>query len=153
MFLEGLERLLIALFPVAKTHSQLNRRLGASAKVPRPPFGLSWYAGCPSAIAGNAAKVAVRKCSTSTVQTLGNCVTVKQRYEISRLNEMNAPIGFVSYENIRDIFKHEDGRLSASGSILAGLGAGCMESLLAVTPSESIKTAMYVIYSFHPVWS
>jgi len=34
---------------------------------------------------------------------------------------------------------HEKGRLSAPRSMLAGLGAGMMEAIIAVTPSETIK--------------
>jgi len=76
---------------------------------------------------------------------------VKNRYGISSA-DLNGLVGFVSYENIRDIFKDENDRRSTTSSILAGLGAGCMESLLAVTPSESIKTAMFVLHSFYFVW-
>lgn len=38
-----------------------------------------------------------------------------------------------------------DGNLSGPKTVLAGLGAGVTESLLAVTPTESIKTTLYVL--------
>jgi solute carrier family 25 citrate transporter 1 len=37
-----------------------------------------------------------------------------------------------------------DGKLSGPRTVLAGFGAGVTESLLAVTPTESIKTTLYV---------
>jgi len=36
-----------------------------------------------------------------------------------------------------------DGKLSGPRTVLAGFGAGVTESLLAVTPTESIKTTLY----------
>ncbi|OGM47379.1 tricarboxylate transporter [Aspergillus bombycis] len=93
----------------AKTHSQLNRRLGESAKLPWPPFGREWYTGCTSAIIGNAAKVAIR---------------------------------FTAYERMKYLLQDEKGQLTPIKVSIAGLGAGLIESVLAVTPSESIKTSL-----------
>lgn len=36
-----------------------------------------------------------------------------------------------------------DGKLSGPRTVIAGFGAGVTESLLAVTPTESIKTTLY----------
>jgi solute carrier family 25 citrate transporter 1 len=36
-----------------------------------------------------------------------------------------------------------DGKVSGPGNVIAGFGAGATESLLAVTPFESIKTQLY----------
>ena len=44
---------------VAKTRSQLNRRLAEGQKLPWPPFGKQWYAGCTTLIIGNSAKAAI----------------------------------------------------------------------------------------------
>ncbi|EGU82616.1 mitochondrial carrier domain-containing protein [Fusarium oxysporum f. sp. albedinis] len=44
----------------AKTRSQLNRRLAEGQKLPWPPFGKQWYAGCTTLIIGNAAKAGIR---------------------------------------------------------------------------------------------
>jgi hypothetical protein len=46
---------------VAKTRSQLNRRLEAGKKLPWPPFGAQWYAGCTTLIIGNSAKAGIRR--------------------------------------------------------------------------------------------
>lgn len=48
---------------VAKTRTQLNRRLAAGQKLPWPPFGKQWYAGCTTLIIGNSAKAGIRRCS------------------------------------------------------------------------------------------
>ena len=45
---------------VAKTRTQLNRRLAAGQKLPWPPFGKQWYAGCTTLIIGNSAKAGIR---------------------------------------------------------------------------------------------
>ncbi|KID82605.1 Mitochondrial substrate/solute carrier [Metarhizium guizhouense ARSEF 977] len=44
----------------AKTRSQLNRRLAEGQKLPWPPFGKQWYAGCTTLIIGNSAKAGIR---------------------------------------------------------------------------------------------
>jgi len=41
-----------------------------------------------------------------------------------------------------------EGKLSGPRTVLAGFGAGVTESLLAVTPTESIKTTLYVFPLF-----
>jgi solute carrier family 25 (mitochondrial citrate transporter), member 1 len=38
-----------------------------------------------------------------------------------------------------------DGNVSGPGNVIAGFGAGVTESLLAVTPTESIKTQLQVV--------
>lgn len=45
---------------VAKTRSQLNRHLPDGKKLPWPPFGKQWYAGCTTLIIGNSVKAGVR---------------------------------------------------------------------------------------------
>ncbi|KAK0660648.1 putative mitochondrial carrier C19G12.05 [Lasiodiplodia hormozganensis] len=44
----------------AKTRSQLNRRLAEGKKLPWPPFGPQWYAGCTTLIIGNSLKAGIR---------------------------------------------------------------------------------------------
>jgi hypothetical protein len=44
---------------VAKTRSQLNRRLTDGKKLPWPPFGKQWYAGCTTLIIGNSIKAGI----------------------------------------------------------------------------------------------
>lgn len=93
----------------AKTRSQLNRRLAAGQKLPWPPFGKQWYAGCTTLIVGNSAKAGIR---------------------------------FVAFDQYKQLLADADGKLSGPRTVLAGFGAGVTESLLAVTPTESIKTTL-----------
>ncbi|KAK7423829.1 fumarase [Neonectria magnoliae] len=93
----------------AKTRSQLNRRLAAGQKLPWPPFGTQWYAGCTTLIIGNSAKAGIR---------------------------------FVAFDQYKRMLVDADGKLSGPRTVLAGFGAGVTESLLAVTPTESIKTTL-----------
>ncbi|KAI5304660.1 hypothetical protein KEM56_006172 [Ascosphaera pollenicola] len=93
----------------AKTRSQLNRRLPDGGKLPWPPFGRQWYAGCTTLIVGNSLKAGIR---------------------------------FVAFDTFKSLLADENGKISGSRTVLAGFGAGFTESLLAVTPFESIKTQL-----------
>ncbi|KAL1839265.1 hypothetical protein VTJ49DRAFT_1702 [Mycothermus thermophilus] len=93
----------------AKTRTQLNRRLPDGQKLPWPPFGRQWYAGCTTLIIGNSAKAGIR---------------------------------FVAFDQYKKLLADEDGKMSGPRNVLAGFGAGVTESLLAVTPTESIKTTL-----------
>ncbi|KAL4864955.1 hypothetical protein BDV12DRAFT_200584 [Aspergillus spectabilis] len=91
----------------AKTRTQLNRRLADSKKLPWPPFGKQWYAGCTTLIIGNSLKAGIR---------------------------------FVAFDTFKSMLQDENGKISGPRTVVAGFGAGFTESLLAVTPFESIKT-------------
>ncbi|CAK7230147.1 hypothetical protein SBRCBS47491_007487 [Sporothrix bragantina] len=93
----------------AKTRTQLNRRLEAGKKLPWPPFGAQWYAGCTTLIIGNSAKAGIR---------------------------------FVAFDQYKRLLADADGKMTGPRTVLAGFGAGVTESLLAVTPTESIKTTL-----------
>ncbi|KAJ5473784.1 Mitochondrial carrier protein [Penicillium sp. IBT 31633x] len=53
-----------------------------------------------------------------------------------------AAVRFVSYDTIRNALADDRGVLSAGRGMLAGMTAGAVESVLAVTPTERIKTAL-----------
>ncbi|KAL2003573.1 hypothetical protein VTN02DRAFT_3239 [Thermoascus thermophilus] len=93
----------------AKTRSQLNRRLPDGQKLPWPPFGKQWYAGCTTLIIGNSLKAGIR---------------------------------FVAFDTFKSLLQDENGKISGPQTVIAGFGAGFTESLLAVTPFESIKTQL-----------
>ncbi|KAI1164188.1 mitochondrial carrier [Nemania serpens] len=57
-------------------------------------------------------------------------------------NSAKAAIRFVSFEQYKRLLADADGRVSGPRNVLAGFGAGVTESLLAVTPTESIKTTL-----------
>ncbi|KAL8825057.1 MAG: hypothetical protein Q9191_004644 [Dirinaria sp. TL-2023a] len=96
---------------VAKTRTQLNRRLPDGQKLGFPPFGKAWYAGCTTLIVGNSLKAGIR---------------------------------FVAFDAYKSMLQDDKGKLSGPRTVIAGFGAGITESLLAVTPFESIKTSLYV---------
>ena len=94
---------------VAKTRTQLNRRLPSDQKLRYPPFGTAWYAGCTTLIIGNSLKAGIR---------------------------------FVAFDAYKSMLQDEAGKISGPRTVIAGFGAGITESLLAVTPFESIKTSL-----------
>ncbi|KAG9700930.1 hypothetical protein KCU95_g687, partial [Aureobasidium melanogenum] len=55
---------------------------------------------------------------------------------------LKAGVRFLAFDTIKDQLADENGKLSTSGGILAGSVAGAVESVLAVTPTERIKTAL-----------
>ncbi|KAF1817618.1 mitochondrial tricarboxylate transporter [Eremomyces bilateralis CBS 781.70] len=93
----------------AKTRTQLNRQLADGKKLPWPPFGAQWYAGCTTLIIGNSIKAGVR---------------------------------FVAFDYYKELLADQNGKTSRIGNVAAGFGAGVTESMLAVTPFESIKTQL-----------
>ncbi|EMD32830.1 mitochondrial tricarboxylate transporter [Gelatoporia subvermispora B] len=57
-------------------------------------------------------------------------------------NSVKAGVRFISYDQFKHMLADSEGRVSAPRSLLAGLGAGMMEAVFAVTPSETIKTKL-----------
>ncbi|SZF03699.1 unnamed protein product [Blumeria hordei] len=57
-------------------------------------------------------------------------------------NSLKAGIRFVAYDQYRTMLLDANGNISRSRTVMAGFGAGLTESLLAVTPFESIKTTI-----------
>ncbi|KIP06764.1 hypothetical protein PHLGIDRAFT_106615 [Phlebiopsis gigantea 11061_1 CR5-6] len=57
-------------------------------------------------------------------------------------NSVKAGVRFVSYEHFKHMLADSEGKVSSGRSLLAGLGAGMMEAIFAVTPSETIKTKL-----------
>ena len=53
-------------------------------------------------------------------------------------------IGFVAFDTYKALLQDESGKISGPRTVIAGFGAGITESLLAVTPFESIKTTLCV---------
>lgn len=50
--------------------------------------------------------------------------------------------GFLAFDAFVNLLADENGNISGPRTVLAGLGAGTTESLIAVTPFESIKTQL-----------
>ncbi|WVQ85036.1 hypothetical protein IAT38_007200 [Cryptococcus sp. DSM 104549] len=57
-------------------------------------------------------------------------------------NAVKAGVRFTTYDQFKSLLKDDEGKLTAPRSMLAGLGAGMSEAVIAVTPSETIKTKM-----------
>ncbi|KAB5533458.1 putative tricarboxylate transporter mitochondrial carrier protein [Coniochaeta sp. 2T2.1] len=57
-------------------------------------------------------------------------------------NSAKAGIRFVAFDQYKKLLADHDGKISGPRTVIAGFGAGVTESLLAVTPTESIKTTL-----------
>lgn len=57
-------------------------------------------------------------------------------------NTAKASVRFFGFETFKSALADRSGKLSGPRGVLAGLGAGLLESVVAVTPSEAIKTAL-----------
>ncbi|AAS54426.1 AGL064Wp [Eremothecium gossypii ATCC 10895] len=57
-------------------------------------------------------------------------------------NTCKAGVRFLGFDALRRALQDERGALSGPRGMLAGLGAGLLESVLAVTPFEAVKTAL-----------
>ncbi|OQV03428.1 hypothetical protein CLAIMM_08474 isoform 2 [Cladophialophora immunda] len=57
-------------------------------------------------------------------------------------NSVKAGVRFLAFDTYKHMLSDDDGQISGPRTVAAGFGAGVTESLLAVTPSESIKTQL-----------
>jgi len=57
-------------------------------------------------------------------------------------NTAKAGVRFLGFDTLRNMLRDRDGKLSPARGAVAGLGAGVLESVLALTPGESVKTAL-----------
>jgi solute carrier family 25 (mitochondrial citrate transporter), member 1 len=53
-----------------------------------------------------------------------------------------ASVRFLTFDSIKNMLANEQGQLSPLRGLAAGMAAGCVESIVAVTPTERIKTAL-----------
>lgn len=65
---------------------------------------------------------------------------VAEEQSLNSMLTMN--IGFVAFDQYKALLQDADGKISGPRTVIAGFGAGVTESLLAVTPFESIKTTL-----------
>ena len=56
----------------------------------------------------------------------------------------------MAFDTYKTMLQDEAGKISGPRTVIAGFGAGITESLLAVTPFESIKTTLCVCLSLSP---
>lgn len=57
-------------------------------------------------------------------------------------NSVKAGVRFVTYDHFKSMLADAEGKVTPPRSLLAGLGAGMTEAIIAVTPSETIKTKL-----------
>lgn len=57
-------------------------------------------------------------------------------------NTVKASVRFLGFDSIKALLADKNGKLSGPRGVIAGLGAGLLESVIAVTPFEAIKTAL-----------
>ncbi|CEP24304.1 Tricarboxylate transport protein AltName: Full=Citrate transport protein; Short=CTP [Cyberlindnera jadinii] len=57
-------------------------------------------------------------------------------------NTVKASVRFLGFDSIKKLLADKEGKLSGPRGVVAGLGAGLLESVVAVTPFEAIKTAL-----------
>ncbi|GAA5803940.1 mitochondrial carrier domain-containing protein [Helicostylum pulchrum] len=81
-------------------------------------------------------------CLVKTVKTHGISAVYTGVSALAIGNAAKAGVRFLTYDQIANALRDEDGKLSGMRSMLAGLGAGMTEAALVVTPSETIKTKM-----------
>jgi hypothetical protein len=65
-----------------------------------------------------------------------------QRRHCYRGKLTGRPVGFVAFDQYKALLQDANGKISGPRTVIAGFGAGVTESLLAVTPFESIKTTL-----------
>ncbi|ETN36860.1 uncharacterized protein HMPREF1541_07847 [Cyphellophora europaea CBS 101466] len=53
-----------------------------------------------------------------------------------------ASVRFLTFDSIKNLLANDQGQLSPMRGVAAGMAAGCVESIVAVTPTERIKTIL-----------
>ncbi|KAI9030672.1 mitochondrial carrier domain-containing protein [Phycomyces nitens] len=81
-------------------------------------------------------------CLVKTYQTKGFGAIYTGVSALAIGNAAKAGVRFLTYDQIANQLKDENGKLTGIRSLLAGLGAGMTEAVLVVTPSETIKTKL-----------
>ena len=81
-------------------------------------------------------------CVKQTLQTKGIPGLYKGLSALVLGTAAKAGIRFLSFEKFKQLLSDQNGRLSSSKRVIAGLGAGLTEGLLIVTPTETIKTKL-----------
>ena len=82
-------------------------------------------------------------CVAQTIQRKGILGLYKGLSPAVLGTSAKAGIRFLSYDSIQNLLKDsQNGKLTTLDMMLSGLGAGIIEGITVVTPSEAIKTAL-----------
>lgn len=65
--------------------------------------------------------------------------------QLRQASKLTERAGFVAFDMYKNLLADAEGKISGPATVIAGFGAGATESLLAVTPFESIKTQLYAL--------
>lgn len=97
------------------------------------------YSGCSALVLGNGLKAGVRFLSYDKFKSM----LVNDQVEPTLTLSLSFFLSLVSWTSLTVSWTHHtQGKLTGPRSLLAGLGAGMLEAILAVTPSETIKTKL-----------
>ncbi|KAL4900173.1 hypothetical protein BDW74DRAFT_102711 [Aspergillus multicolor] len=109
-------------FEFAKTRAQLSQSIagGTPSTIPRNPLTV-----IIQTVRQDGVRAIYTGCSTLILGTA-----------------FKAGVRFLSFDTIKNLMSDADGALSPGRGILAGMTAGVVESVVAVTPTERIKTAL-----------
>ncbi|PGH03227.1 hypothetical protein AJ79_07422 [Helicocarpus griseus UAMH5409] len=120
----GVEATITYPFEFAKTRAQLSRRNiasgGASIPISKNPFAVILQTARQDGV-----RAIYTGCSTLILGTA-----------------FKAGVRFLSFDAIKNLLADSNGSLSPARGILAGMTAGVVESVIAVTPTERVKTAL-----------
>ncbi|CAG8484789.1 2784_t:CDS:2 [Acaulospora morrowiae] len=81
-------------------------------------------------------------CAITTVRTKGIFALYKGLSALVIGTAVKAGVRFFTYDQLKVLLQDEQGKLSGPRSMMAGLGAGMVEAILVVTPTETIKTKL-----------
>lgn len=119
----GVESFLTYPFEFAKTRAQLGRLPGSiqNTKIPKNPFLI-----VPQIYKAEGLRALYKGCSALVVGSVGKDA-----------------VRFLSFDTVKNAFKDKETKtLTPARSMLAGMTAGVVASVCAVTPTERIKTAL-----------
>ncbi|KAL1925669.1 uncharacterized protein VTP21DRAFT_552 [Calcarisporiella thermophila] len=81
-------------------------------------------------------------CLRTTVRTQGISAVYRGLSALVIGTAAKAGVRFLTFDAIANPLRDEKGRLTGTRSLIAGIGAGITESVLVVTPTETIKTKL-----------
>lgn len=81
-------------------------------------------------------------CAVKTVQERGPLGLYRGLSTLVIGSIPKAAVRFAAYQQLAQSLRDDSGKMSPQASIVAGLGAGCAEAIIAVTPVETIKTQL-----------
>jgi len=91
---------------------------------------------------GTAKYTGVLDCAKKTVQTKGVLGLYSGLTTLVVGSIPKAAVRFAAFNQFKEMLKDKDGKLTPLRTMLAGMGAGVSEAILAVTPMETVKTKL-----------